>query len=93
MKIRNFRHKGLEDFFRTGAVTGVKPTHATRLRGSLSILSNANSVDEFSRVAHQMSKGSKYEGYWAMKISAQWRIIFKVSVGETIYDIDYVNYH
>ena len=30
--IRNFRHKGLERFFRTGSKAGIQAHHAERLR-------------------------------------------------------------
>ncbi|MBU0992112.1 MAG: type II toxin-antitoxin system RelE/ParE family toxin, partial [Proteobacteria bacterium] len=30
--IKNFKHKGLKNFYETGSKQGVKPEHATRLR-------------------------------------------------------------
>jgi proteic killer suppression protein len=30
--IRNFRHKGLEEFFQSGSTVGIQPKHAMRLR-------------------------------------------------------------
>lgn len=30
MEIKSFRHKGLEEFFRTGSKRGIQPGHCTR---------------------------------------------------------------
>lgn len=93
MKIRNFRHKGLEAFSKTGALKGILPSHADRLRECFRILELARSADDFSRSAHRMSKGSKLCGLWAMKVSAQWRLVFGVDSAGMCCDVDYQNYH
>lgn len=32
------------------------------------------------------------EGTWSIRVSANWRITFRAE-GDTLYDIDYVDYH
>lgn len=93
MKIKNYRHKGLEAFAKTGALRGIMPSHATRVRECLSILRNAKTIQDLCRDAHMMSQGSKLEGYWVIKISAQWRIKFLLSSDGCCRDVDYINYH
>lgn len=93
MKIRNFRHKGLEAFSKKGVLRGIMPSHAARLRTCLSILENAETEQELSREAHLMTQGSKLSGFWAMKISAQWRLIFNIDDMGDCCNLDYLNYH
>ena len=39
---------------------------------------------------HQL-RGDR-SGTWSIRVSANWRITFRVE-GDTLYDIDYVDYH
>ncbi len=41
--IKNFRHKGLKNFFETGSLKGIMPEHAKRLRLILAQLDVAES--------------------------------------------------
>jgi proteic killer suppression protein len=41
--IKSFRHKGVEQFFRTGSKAKIRPQHAERLRKQLFALDNARS--------------------------------------------------
>ena len=36
--IRSFRHAGLEKFYRTDSKAGIRPAHAVKLRGQLTLL-------------------------------------------------------
>ena len=40
-----------------------------------------------------MTKGSALSGLWAMKISAQWRLVFRVTGSGSCSEVDYQNYH
>ena len=93
MKIEIFRHKGLRAFAETGSMAGILPSHATRLRECLMLLKTAKSIESLTRDAHPMTRGSALSGLWAMKISAQWRIVFRLNTSERCEDIDYLNYH
>ncbi|MGB5736373.1 MAG: type II toxin-antitoxin system RelE/ParE family toxin, partial [Thiohalocapsa sp.] len=44
--IKSFRHKGLKRFFETGAVSGIQPQQAGRLRVQLAALDTAASLDD-----------------------------------------------
>ena len=93
MKIESFRHKGLKAFAETGSLAGILPSHANRLKECLTLLDNAKSIDDLTREAHPMTRGSALSGLWAMKISAQWRIVFRLNTSQRCEDIDYLNYH
>lgn len=46
--IKNFRHKGLEQFFKTGSKAGIQPHHAEKLRLQLATLDSANSPGDMN---------------------------------------------
>lgn len=93
MKIESFRHKGLRAFAETGCMAGILPSHALRLRECLALVRTAKSIDNLTRNAHPMTKGSALSGLWAMKISAQWRLVFRVTGSGSCSEVDYQNYH
>ncbi len=93
MKIESFRHKGLRAFAETGSMAGILPSHATRLRECLMLLKTAKSIGSLTRDVHPMTRGSALSGLWAMKISAQWRLVFELTTTGECREIDYVNYH
>ena len=93
MKIESFRHKGLKAFAETGSLAGILPSHANRLKECLTLLDNAKSLEDLTREAHPMTRGSALSGLWAMKVSAQWRLVFRIVTAELCADIDYQNYH
>ena len=86
-----FKHKGLKSFAESGETSGILPCHASRLRECLSMLRQAKAVNGL-RWIHPMAPGSPLQGLWAMRVSAQWRLTFKVE-GGVCRDIDYLNYH
>lgn len=93
MKIESFRHKGLKAFAETGSLAGILPSHANRLKECLTLLANAKSIDDLKREAHPMARGSALSGLWAMKVSAQWRLVFVLTKSIHCREINYVNYH
>lgn len=88
-----FRHKGLQEFDSNGSFGGILPSHASRLRGCLSLLRSAKSLADLKRFIHPMRRGSALEGLWAMKVTAQWRLVFRIDGVGICRDIDYRNYH
>ncbi len=91
--IKNFRHKGLERLFTTGSKKGIQSKHATRLRQILFRLHFAEKIEDMNFPGsdlHQL-KG-KLKGYYAVKVSGNWRIIFRFQDGHTS-EVDYDDYH
>jgi plasmid maintenance system killer protein len=46
--IKSFRHKGLEQFYRTGSRGGIQPAHAKKLRLMLTALDNAAQASDLN---------------------------------------------
>jgi len=91
--IRTFKHTGLAKFFATGVKSGIQPQHAERLRLILSHLSAATAASDMGLPGlglHPL-KGNR-KGYWAVKVSGNWRITFAFS-GKDATVVDYEDYH
>lgn len=91
--IKSFRHKGLERFFLSDDKSGIQPAHAKKLRLILTYLDAARDVSDMALPGldlHQL-KG-KYVGFWAVKVSGNWRVIFQFKEGDA-YLVDYIDYH
>ena len=91
--IKNFRHKGLEKFFYSGNKKGILASHARKLADILDQLDAANEIRDINFPGSSLHplKG-KLEGYWAVKVSGNWRVIFKFERGD-IFEVDYIDYH
>ena len=83
----------MERFFRTGSKSGIQPVHAARLTLILSLLDVAKSADDmnFPGFGLHPLKGD-WKGYFAVKVSGNWRLIFKQS-GDDMELVDYLDYH
>jgi proteic killer suppression protein len=91
--IRSFRHKGLEQFHRTGSKAGVQPSHSTRLAEILFLLQSARnpqSLDLPGLRLHRLS--GDLAGFWSVRVSGAWRAVFRFEDGHA-WEIDYVQYH
>ena len=91
--IKNFKHKGLERFFYDGDKSGIIPQHAQKLGDILDTLDAAHEIKDMNFPGSELHllKG-KYLNFWAVKVSGNWRIIFKFKDGNA-YDVDYLDYH
>ena len=91
--IKEFKHKGLEKFFKKGIKSGIQAKHAARLRLILARLDAATSIQDMdipSFNLHELS-GNRKE-IWAVKVSGNWRITFKIINGHA-YIVIYEDYH
>jgi proteic killer suppression protein len=89
--IKSFKHKGLKKFFEEGSVKGINPNHATKLSWILSVLDNAENIDDVN------FPGSRLHPYtnsdlWSVDISGNWRILFEFR-GKDVYVVDYLDPH
>ena len=46
--IIDFKHKGLERFFKTSSTAGIQSVHAVKLKRQLTALNEAQSIDEMN---------------------------------------------
>ncbi len=91
--IVSFEHKGLARFYKTGSKSGIQPAHAPKLSLMLSLLEIAKSADDMNVPGFGLHplKGD-LRGYFSVKVSGNWRLIFKPS-GENMELVDYLDYH
>jgi proteic killer suppression protein len=91
--IKSFRHKGLELFFRTGRKSGIQPHHAERIRLILGAIDDASGPEDLDSPRLGLHKLSgDLVGFWAVKISGNWRVIFRFE-REDVAAVDYLDYH
>jgi proteic killer suppression protein len=91
--IRTFRHRGLEQFFKTGSKAGIQPAHEARLRILLTTLNLASTPQDMNRPGwdwHPLKGDLK--SHWAVTVSRNWRLTFSFE-GEDAIFMDYRDYH
>lgn len=91
--IRGFRHKGVEQFFRTGSKAGIRPQHAKRLRLQLARLDAAKTPDDMNLPGwkfHPLTKD--LAGHYAVTVNKNWRLTFAFEEGDAVL-VDYQDYH
>ena len=91
--IRNFSHKGVEKFFRTGSMAGIQPSHAPKLARQLARLNLAKTITDMNLPGWNLHplKG-KLSGHWAVSVSGNWRLVFEYIDGDAL-NVDYDDYH
>ena len=91
--IQSFRHKGIEEFFRTGSKAHIQPKHADKLRLQLFALNSARSAADMNAPGWRLHPlGGDLKGHWAVDVSGNWRLTFAFE-GEDAILVDYRDYH
>ena len=91
--IKNIRRKGLRKLYETGSKKGVQSSHLKKLRLILARLDASQSTDDMQLPGldlHQLR--GNYEGFWAVSVSGNWRIIFRFDNSNAV-DVDSLDYH
>jgi toxin HigB-1 len=91
--IQKFKHRGLKRLFESGITSGVDPQQAARIRKILALLETAETLEDMDLPGlglHPL-KGNR-KGTWAVKVSGNWRITFKIQSGDS-FDVNYEDYH
>lgn len=91
--IRNFRHKGLERYFRKDDHRGIRPEHAARIRRLLDRLDAALRPQDMDLPGYGFHplKGNR-AGAYAVSVSKNWRITFRFQ-DEDALDVNLEDYH
>lgn len=91
--IRSFRHRGLKALYEGRTERRVAPDHMERLRDILAVLDRSRAPDDMNLPGFRLHplKG-KMKGYWAVWVSANWRLTFRFEDGHAA-DVDYMDYH
>lgn len=91
--ILSFKHKGLEQFFRHGAKSGIQAKHAVKLRLILGRLGAAVTPKDLDLPGlHLHALGGKRAGTWSVRVSGNWRITFRFTDGHAGL-VNYEDYH
>jgi toxin HigB-1 len=91
--IKSWQHTGLKNFYETGSKAGIQPKHAKILSILLLQLSSAISAEDMNTPGNDFHVlHGKLKGYYAVKVSANWRLIFQFK-GEDAILVDYLDYH
>ena len=91
--LTRFRHGGLARLFRDGDGRRVSPALVQKLERVLFLLDAATSPNDLALPGLDLHplKGDR-AGYWAVKVSANWRVVFRFEDGDAV-DVDLVDYH
>ncbi|MEO0946960.1 MAG: type II toxin-antitoxin system RelE/ParE family toxin [Cyanobacteria bacterium J06641_5] len=91
--IKSFRHKGLQKFYDTGSVAGVRPQHAKRLKMRLVALDTAILIEDMDIPGFKLHalKGDQ-KGRWSIWVSGNYRITFEFADGNATV-LDYKDHH
>ena len=91
--IKSWRHKGLEQFFRTGRTAKIQPAHAEKLRLLLGALDKASGPNDMNVPAwrpHRL-KGN-LAGHWSVDVNGNWRLTYRFEGTDAIL-VDYLDTH
>ncbi|VAX24875.1 hypothetical protein MNBD_NITROSPINAE03-824 [hydrothermal vent metagenome] len=91
--IRTFKHRGLKKLYERGDRRHVSSESLNRIEDIIARLDIAvvpSDIDLPGYGLHQL-KG-KFKGFWALKVSGNWRIIFRFRDGDA-FDINLIDYH
>jgi proteic killer suppression protein len=91
--IRNFRHRGLERFFRKSDYRGILAQSAGRIERMLDRLDAALKPEDMNLPGYKFHrlKGDRKNSY-AVAVTGNWRITFRFD-GEDAVDVDLEDYH
>ncbi|MQL49028.1 Killer protein [Photorhabdus khanii] len=91
--IKNFKHKGLKKFFKTGSTAGVNAMQAPKIATRLEVLNRAVKIEDVDIPGfflHPLT-GNR-NGVWSITVTGNWRITFELYDGD-VYIVNYEDYH
>ncbi|MCY4619396.1 MAG: type II toxin-antitoxin system mRNA interferase toxin, RelE/StbE family [Chloroflexi bacterium] len=88
-----FRSRGLRALQERGDRSGIDSRYVRRIELILARMAQAEHVSELDVSGYRLHQlRGDLAGTWSIRVSANWRITFRVD-GDTMYEIDYVDYH
>lgn len=91
--MRTFKHRGLRRLYERGDRSQVQGDRVERIEDMLARLDVAvvpSDLDLPGYALHPL-KG-KLKGFWAVKVSGNWRIVFRFKHGDA-FDVNLIDYH
>jgi len=91
--ISSFQHKGLKRLFEDDDRRSLPPDMVERIRRILAFLDVADRIEDMDQPTFRLHplKGD-LNGFWAVSVRANWRIIFRFRDGKAD-DVDFLDYH
>lgn len=91
--IRSFRHRGLKLLYERNDRRRIHAAHVEKVENILALLGRAKTPRDMDLPGFMLHplKG-RLQGYWAVTVRANWRIVFRFEEGDVV-DVDYVDYH
>jgi proteic killer suppression protein len=92
--ITSFRHKGLKALYESGNTRGVKQDQVKRLRALLARLDASRTAADmdFPGLRLHPLRGD-WEGFYAVDVSGNWRLLFRFDEHGNAVDVDLIDYH
>lgn len=90
--IVSYKHKSLKALMEEGNAKGILPHHVKRIQARLDLLDAMEELGDLPAALRCHSLRGDMEGFYAIDVSAQWRIIFRFENGHVL-DVDYMQYH
>ena len=93
MAIQNIKHGGLRRLFERNDASRLHAAHAGRIRSILALLDRPNPLRAVALPSYRLHRltGDR-KGFWSVRVSANWRIVFRVE-GGGVRDVDLTDYH
>lgn len=91
--IRTIKHRGLKKLYERGDRSHVSSKHLSRIEDILARLDISVVPSDLDLPGYGLRplKG-KLKSYWAIKVSGNWRIIFRFRDGDA-FEINLIDYH
>jgi proteic killer suppression protein len=95
MQIESIRHKALRRFAETGSTKRLPSGSVDRLRNMLAYIDAIASEEELRVPANFGAHGltGDRKGEWALTVTRNWRMTFRVNSAAAIEDMDLEDYH
>ncbi len=94
MEIENVRRKALQAFIETGKAKGIDARLSNRIRNMIAFLSTAADVEELAvppNFGFHRLVGDR-AGTFALTLTKNWRLTFRVNFRQSIVDLDMEDY-
>ena len=87
------RHKGLRQYYETGACKGLPANALPKIGRILDGLASATNAADMDMPGYRLHRlRGKLANYWSIRVTANWRMVFRIEGGEAV-DVDLMVYH
>lgn len=91
--IRTLKHRGLKRLYERGDRNQVRSDRLERIEDILARLDVAVVPSDLNLPGYGLhSLKGKLKGFWAVKVSGNWRIVFRFKDGDA-FDVNLIDYH